>query len=131
MYGCADLSAQNSVSDLHRVVTIQKCLRYNLTESKITAELEAARAKDYTSAYMNGLTLGANLPETEYQPADDLAILASQALFNVAHLTKTQEPLHVAVALLEYGLTKSKQSYPIRLALIRLYHFLCEPYTIL
>jgi N-terminal acetyltransferase B complex non-catalytic subunit len=106
-----------------------KCLRYNLHESEITAQLESARALEYTSAYLDGLTLGLNLPEAEYQPADDLASLAAHAFVNVANLTKTQEPLYAAVSLLEYGLTRSKESFNIHLALIRLYHLLCASFA--
>jgi N-terminal acetyltransferase B complex non-catalytic subunit len=109
---------------LQRLINIYKMERYSLTESELTADLEGGRASDYAAAYIKGLPHGSNIPETETQPADDLAILAAHAYLNVHKTTGKSESLYSAVSLLEFGLTKSKQAFQMRLLLIRLYHVL-------
>lgn len=74
--------------------------------------------------YFKGLKLGVNLPDTELQPVDDLVILAGQTYVNLWKMTNDSTYLCKAVALLEFGLSKSKQSYRIRMLLIRLYQLL-------
>ena len=101
-----------------------KILRFNLLESDITVELESARVKKYLKYYLESLPLGAHLPSTELQPADDLALLAGNALTNLWTLTNHDAHLLNAVYLLEFGLTKSKQSFLMRLILIRIYRIL-------
>jgi N-terminal acetyltransferase B complex non-catalytic subunit len=64
------------------------------------------------------------MPSTELQPADDLAILAGQAFVNVWKLTYDETHLYNAVSVLEFGLTKSKHSYQMRLMLVRIYTLL-------
>ena len=80
--------------------------------------------KKYLKYYLEALPLGAHLPSTELQPADDLALLAGNALVNLWTLTKRDAHLLNAVYLLEFGLTKSKQSFLMRLILIRIYRIL-------
>lgn len=101
-----------------------KILRYNLLEPDITVELESARVEKYLKYYLEALPLGAHLPPTELQPADDLALLAGNALVNLWTLTSHDIHLLNAVYLLEFGLTKSKQSFLMRLILIRIYRIL-------
>lgn len=101
-----------------------KFLRFNLLESDITVELESARVEKYLKYYLEALPLGAQLPSTELQPTDDLALLAGNALVNLWTLTNRDAHLLNAVYLLEFGLTKSKQSFLMRLILIRIYRIL-------
>jgi N-terminal acetyltransferase B complex non-catalytic subunit len=101
-----------------------KILRFNLLESDITVELESARVEKYLKHYLEALPLGAHLPSTELQPADDLALLAGNALVNLWTLTHRDAHLLNAVYLLEFGLSRSKQSFLMRLILIRLYRIL-------
>jgi N-terminal acetyltransferase B complex non-catalytic subunit len=117
---------QSNIDELQRLINLFKLERFGLTESQITAEAEETRALEYTTTYMNGLPYGSDLPDTETQPADDLAILAAHAHLNVHTATGKMEPLYSAVSLLEYGLTKSKHAFQMRLLLIRLYHVLSE-----
>jgi N-terminal acetyltransferase B complex non-catalytic subunit len=73
---------------------------------------------------MEGLALGKDLPPTELQPADDLAILAAHAFVTVWTLANSEEALYQAVTLLEFGLTKSQMSFQMRMMLIRTYRIL-------
>lgn len=101
-----------------------KLLRYNLSEDQLTAEAEAARAAQYIRAYFAGLAHGTYLPDTELQPADDLAVLAGHAFVSLWRITDDLKFLFKAVAVLEYAMSKSKQAYIIRIMLIRIYHLL-------
>ena len=74
--------------------------------------------------YFKGLKLGASLPDTELQPVDDLALLTAQTYVNLWTITDDTAYLCKAVVVLEFGLTKSKQSYLMRILLIRLYQLL-------
>lgn len=74
--------------------------------------------------YFKGLKLGVDLPDTELQPADDLVILAGQTYVNLWKITNEMAYLYQAVAVLEFGCSKSKQSYLIHMLLIRLYQLL-------
>lgn len=115
---------QDSAAALPRGINALKLLRYNLPESEVTTELESARAAEYVQRYLEGLPFGQELPDTELQPADDLVILAGQAYVNLWKLTGSEDHLYAAVSILEYASIKSKQSYRIRLLLLRLYHLL-------
>lgn len=99
-------------------------MRNNLTESDLTVEAEQSRATIYTKQYIHALPLGANLPSTELQPADDLAILAGTTFVNLWALTQDEKYLYQTSALLEFALTKSQQCFSIRLMLIRVYRLL-------
>ena len=68
--------------------------------------------------------LGKNVAETELQPADDLAVLAGQTLTSLWKNSNDPKYLYNAVVLLEYAHTKSKESYLIKLLLVRLYTIL-------
>ncbi|TCD64660.1 hypothetical protein EIP91_003821 [Steccherinum ochraceum] len=116
-----------SASEVQRGINVFKLVRYNLLESELTPELESTRAAEYTAAYLECLPYGKSLPDTELQPADDLAILAGHAFVSAWTQSKDEAFLHSAVSILEYGSARSKQSYRIRLLLIRLYHLLGAP----
>ena len=74
--------------------------------------------------YFKGLKLGESLPDTELQPVDDLANLAAETHVNTWKITNDVTYLYKAVAVLEFGLARSKQSYLMRILLIRLYQLL-------
>ena len=112
---------QDTIDDLQRTINAFKLVRYSLTPEELTPELENARAKEYLDQYIAGLKLGTGLPDTELQPADDLVILAGQTFVNLWKTTSDVTYLYKAVAVLELALSKSKQSYLIRILLIRLY----------
>ncbi|KAF7778669.1 hypothetical protein Agabi119p4_3014 [Agaricus bisporus var. burnettii] len=113
--------------ELARVINLLKLQRHNLLPSEITHDAETARAALYTEKYLQGLKFGATLPSTELQPADDLALLAATSYVSLWKLTTDDGYLYSAVALLEYALTKSKQSYSAKLMLVRLYRLLGAP----
>jgi N-terminal acetyltransferase B complex non-catalytic subunit len=87
-------------------------------------DLDVARAAKYLELYFDGLRLGENLPSTELQPADDLAILAGQVFVCLWKLSGSESHLYSAVAVLEFALTKSQNSFQLRLLLIRIYRLL-------
>lgn len=83
--------------------------------------------KQYVAAYYDGLKLGKDLADTELQPADDLAVLAGQTFVSLWKLVDGPDGrkyLDNAVTLLEFALSKSKESYQIKLLLIRIYHIM-------
>ncbi|GJE87141.1 N-acetyltransferase B complex non catalytic subunit-domain-containing protein [Phanerochaete sordida] len=124
------LEKQTSVANpeaLRRAINALKLLRYNLTQELLTPELENARATQYVQYYLQGLAHGKNLPDTELQPSDDLAVLAGHAYTNLWKLTGDLSYLHRAVAILELASSKSKHSYVVRIMLIRIYHILGAP----
>ncbi|KAF8636586.1 hypothetical protein AX17_003397 [Amanita inopinata Kibby_2008] len=116
-----------SAAELRRLINSYKLLRHKLPESSITPEAESARAMSYTKHYLAGLKLEVDLPDSELQPADDLAILAGNSFVSLWKLTNDEDHLFKAAALLEYALTKSTQSFQSRLILIRLYRLLGAP----
>ncbi|KAF8965269.1 actin cytoskeleton organization protein [Flammula alnicola] len=120
-------TAFTTVSELQRLINSYKLLRYMLPEAEITAEKESERVAAYTKYYFEGLPLGASLPPTELQHADDLVLLAGNAYVNLWKLTNNNCHLLNAVYLLEFALTKSKQSFLTRLILMRIYRLLGAP----
>ncbi|KAF8651484.1 hypothetical protein AX16_004782 [Volvariella volvacea WC 439] len=120
-------STNSSINDLRRTINIHKILRYDLDESSINVESETARVTLYIAQYLEGLKLGVELPSTELQPADDLALLAANTLVSLWKLTDDISYLANTTVLLEYALTKSKSSFQARLILIRIYRLLGAP----
>lgn len=117
-------SSFTSVDVLNRYINAQKLLRYNLQASGITADTEAAHAVQYLHSYLDALKLGKDLSDTELQPADDLALLSGQAFVGAWRAGRDATYLYSAVSVLEYASTRSKQSYKMRLLLIRIYRLL-------
>ncbi|KAL0581537.1 mitochondrial distribution and morphology [Marasmius crinis-equi] len=108
-----------SIAELRRYINAQKLIRHNLHTAQLTPDAELSRAKLYMKQYLDALPLGQSLPSTELQPADDLAILAATTYVNLWKLTGKEQPLFDASVILELGLTKSKQSFQMRLILMR------------
>ncbi|PFH54291.1 hypothetical protein AMATHDRAFT_38233 [Amanita thiersii Skay4041] len=117
----------SDASQLRRLINAYKLLRYKLPTSDLTPEAECMRAKAYTKHYLEGLKLGTDLPNTELQPADDLAILAGNSFVMLWKLTGDETYLFNAIVVLEFALTKSPQSFQARLIVIRLYRLLGAP----
>lgn len=115
---------QATPDDLRRTINALKLLRYNLAQGQLTPDLEVARASQYVGVYLEGLAHGKSLPDTELQPVDDLAVLAGHAFATLWKTTGDLSPLYNAVAILEFASSKSKQSYVVRLLLIKIYHLL-------
>ena len=115
---------QASVDDLQRLINVRKLERYMLLDSKITVESETARGLKYLKEYLAGLPLGGDLPVTELQPVDDLALLAANAFVMVWTLNRSEEALYQAITVLEYGLSKSRMSFQMRIMLVRIYRIL-------
>ncbi|KIY72188.1 actin cytoskeleton organization protein [Cylindrobasidium torrendii FP15055 ss-10] len=120
-------SSYSPLEDLQRLINCHKLLRYNLSSDAITVESETALASTYSQQYLEALPLGKGLPDTELQPADDLAILSGHAFVNLWTLTKDETYLWNAVSILEYGVSRSRPSYRMRLMLIRIYRLLGAP----
>lgn len=118
---------QENVDALQRTINVHKLLRYNLSTSELTVELERERLKTYVDLYEQALPLGADLASTERQPADDFALLAGNTFVSMWYISKDQAHLEAGAAFLEYALNKSKQSFFARLILIRIYRLLGTP----
>ncbi|KZP19497.1 hypothetical protein FIBSPDRAFT_920120 [Athelia psychrophila] len=119
--------SSSSISEYRRSINVDLLLRYTLSPAELTAEAELARGHKHLAQYLEGLKLGASLPSTELQPADDLAILAAQVFVNVWKISEDEAHLYNAASILEFGLTKSTQCFQMRLLLIRIYTFLGAP----
>ncbi|KAF7363508.1 Actin cytoskeleton organization protein [Mycena sanguinolenta] len=117
----ASLASDN---DLRRLINSHKLLRQNLAVDELNIAAETERASLYIRQYLEGLKLGVSLPPTELQPADDLALLAGNVFVSLWKLSSDEKYLYNAVALLEFALTKSKQSFHTRLMLVRIYRLL-------
>lgn len=115
---------QASAGDLQRLINVRKLERYMLPDSEITVESEIARGLKYLEEYLEGIALGTDLPTTELQPADDLVLLAANAFVMVWALNHSEEALYEAATVLEYGLTKSRVSFQMRIMLVRIYRIL-------
>ncbi|EST07356.1 N-acetyltransferase B complex, non-catalytic subunit [Kalmanozyma brasiliensis GHG001] len=115
------LSIKNEL-DLRTNISIAKITRTVQPATTLTEESEAELAAELLKQYLDGLTVGASLPETEMQPADDLALLGVQALLSAYRLSHGKLVyLHQVIALLEFALTKSKKGYQLRMLLVRSY----------
>lgn len=121
---------QSTEPGFRRTINVHLLLRRNLPTSEITPELESSRASQYLQEYLEALKLGTSLPNTELQPADDLAILAAQVFVNIWRLTEDDAPLYNAACLLEFGLTRSAQSFKMRLLLVRIYNLLGQSFRV-
>jgi len=115
---------QTTLEDLQRLINSHKLLRYSFTTDELSVELESQRATTLVSQYMEALPFGADLPTTELQPADDLAVLAANVYVNLYRISSEEKWLWACVSLLEFGLTRSRQSWQMRLLLVRLYRLL-------
>lgn len=112
------------MGDLQRLINVRKLERYLLLDSEITVESETARGLKYLKEYLEGLALGRDLPTTELQPADDLVLLTANAFVMVWTLNHSEQALNQAATVLEYGLTKSRMSFQMRIMLVRIYRIL-------
>lgn len=112
------------MGDLQRLINVRKLERYILLDLEITVESETARGLKYLEDYLEGLALGGDLPATELQPADDLVLLAANAFVMVWTLNHSEDALYQAVTILEYGLSKSRMSFQMRIMLLRIYRIL-------
>ncbi|KAJ4487875.1 actin cytoskeleton organization protein [Lentinula aciculospora] len=120
-------SSPSTVEAIRRAINAHKLSRYNLSTSELTVDTESSRAKLYISQYLEGLSLGTDLPATELQHVDDLAILAGSVFVNIWKLNGEEKYLYNAAVFLEFALAKSKQAFQMRLMLIRIYRLLGAP----
>ncbi|SPO31584.1 related to MDM20  len=109
--------------ELRTNISIAKITRTVQPASTLTEESEATLSASFLQQYIDGLSVGASLPETEMQPADDLALLGAQALLSSYKLSRGRnlDHLYQVIALLEFALTRSKKGYQLRMLLIRAY----------
>ncbi|CBQ71337.1 conserved hypothetical protein [Sporisorium reilianum SRZ2] len=108
--------------DLRTNISIAKITRSVQPSDTLTEQTEAKFATELLKQYIDGLSVGASLPETEMQPADDLALLGVQALLSAYKLSGGKLVyLLQTIAVLEFALTKSKKGYQLRMLLVRSY----------
>ncbi|KAG8964769.1 hypothetical protein FRC03_001380 [Tulasnella sp. 419] len=111
-----------SLRDLQKTINVYKLLRYS--SEPLTEEEENQLALDFVRMYHESLSLGNNLGEKELQPADDLALLACNALVSAWTISQNFKHLLKALVILEYASSRSKQNYQFRVLAIRLYRLL-------
>lgn len=117
-------TCQDTTENLRRTININKIHRYLLSVDEVTIESESSFLALYINQYAQSLPLGKDLPTTELQPADDLALLAGSNFISLWKLTNDEKYLVDAVIFLEYALSKSINSFQTRLLLIRIYRLL-------
>ncbi|KAG8909044.1 hypothetical protein FRC01_007189, partial [Tulasnella sp. 417] len=112
---------------LARLINVFKLQRFSSTSGRSEAN-EQTDVATYLKAYFEGLPVGKrpwkDLPETELQPADDLAVLAANALVSAWVMTRKETYLHQALVVLEYASSQSKQNYQFRVLAVRIYRLL-------
>ncbi|KAH8116753.1 actin cytoskeleton organization protein [Phellopilus nigrolimitatus] len=127
----AYLDAHTHVSDteptLYRSINVHKLRRHVLGADELSVTQETERALAYLRAYTAALGLGGALPETELQPADDLVLLAAQTFVGLWGTQNDVAWLYMAVSVLEYAARRSKNSYLVRLHLVRVHRLLSAP----
>ncbi|GAA6004547.1 hypothetical protein JCM10207_000928 [Rhodosporidiobolus poonsookiae] len=106
-------SHSDSVSVVIHTVNALKVVR--LLADEPTAEIAATTAADYLRRYFEALPLGAELPATELQHADDFALLACEAFVNAFHLSHDRSYLERALVVAETALSRSKYKYQMRI----------------
>ncbi|KAF8308096.1 hypothetical protein DL93DRAFT_2159228 [Clavulina sp. PMI_390] len=116
----------STASSLSRTINAFKLLRY--AEPSPSTSSELAHAEKYFRLYLEATrileSIGAKDPE-EVDPADDLALLAANALISEWAKDKSvQAPLNQAIFVLEFAATRSPYNFRYHLVLIRLYLFL-------
>ncbi|KAI8909049.1 N-acetyltransferase B complex non catalytic subunit-domain-containing protein [Gorgonomyces haynaldii] len=91
--------------------------RLNLTISKIQFHLSEPDHKQYLERYQETIPLGLKLDERERQYGDDYLLLAVYVLLRNTTLQNILE----SIAILEYGLERSKFNFSFTILLVRLY----------
>ncbi|KND04408.1 uncharacterized protein SPPG_00138 [Spizellomyces punctatus DAOM BR117] len=109
-----------SVADVRRSMNVEKIRSYCMplpSEEKMHATVST-----YVKAYKDTISLGEQFDERELQPGDDYLLLAVHILIQLYSRDRDRKNyLAEAVAVLEYGLQRSKFNFQIKLLLIRLY----------
>lgn len=113
----------STTAGLARLINVFKLQRFSNKSARTETE-EQADSAAYLKAYFEALPVGKDLPETELQPADDLAILAANALVSAWVIARKEPYLHQALVVLEYASSRSKQNYQFRVLAVRLYRLL-------
>jgi len=107
---------------LRKQINLEKIRR---SIALVPGDKQVAEAARLMRSYSKYIPLGNNLPTTTLQPADDMAILAAQALIeNWQGPHGSVANLYAATHILEGCLTKSAQQYHARSLLIRLHRLL-------
>ncbi|TPX65727.1 hypothetical protein SpCBS45565_g04984 [Spizellomyces sp. 'palustris'] len=109
-----------SVADVRRSINVEKIRSYCMPLP--SDEKMHATVTTYVKAYKDTISLGEQLDERELQPGDDYLLLAVHILVQLYSRDGDRKNyLSEAVAVLEYGLQRSKFNFQIKLLLIRLY----------
>ncbi|KAF8325563.1 N-acetyltransferase B complex non catalytic subunit-domain-containing protein [Cantharellus anzutake] len=106
-------------NELRRTVNVIKFVRY----MQLGSSDELEDGVRYFQMYLTALPLGRNLPTTELQPADDLALLAANCFVQswADQGKRNLAPLHQAMVVLEFASQHSATNFQVRLLLIRIY----------
>ncbi|KAH7096936.1 N-acetyltransferase B complex non catalytic subunit-domain-containing protein [Auriculariales sp. MPI-PUGE-AT-0066] len=116
-------STVDSDKAIQRTITGLKIVRA-LAPVPRSASDELVDAVRYLDLYLAALPVGADLPKTELQPADDLAALSAQAFVGAYTSSRDITHLHAALAVLVRATEASRYGYGLRLCLIRVLRLL-------
>ncbi|KAG8985282.1 hypothetical protein FRB90_004840, partial [Tulasnella sp. 427] len=118
----------SSAAGLARFINIAKLQRFSSSSPRAEADeqADATRHERWNARQLEKYCIfsGKDLPETELQLADDLAILALNALVSAWTVTRKESYLHQALVVLEYASSRSKQNYQFRVLAVRIYRLL-------
>ncbi|KAG8881321.1 hypothetical protein FRB97_009663 [Tulasnella sp. 331] len=115
-------SDRTSLVDVQRQINVFKLQRFSLAVER-TPEVEHEDALNFLKVYFECLPVGKSC-DKDIQPADDLALLAVNALVSAWVLSQKEAYLHQALVILEYASSRSKYNYQFRVLAIRLYRLL-------
>ncbi|KAG9012058.1 hypothetical protein FRB93_002201 [Tulasnella sp. JGI-2019a] len=114
---------RSSLADVQRTINVFKLQRFSLIGER-SPEDEHSDTMKFLKVYFECLPVGQNLSDKDIQPADDLALLAVNALVSAWVSSRKDAYLHQALVILEYASLKSKYNYQFRVLAVRLYRLL-------
>ncbi|KAE8251522.1 hypothetical protein A4X13_0g3969 [Tilletia indica] len=106
----------STAEELARQITSIRLLQAIEAKTQATPSFSA---KDIAQKYMAGLPVGADLPDTEGQPADELGMMAAQRLLSESSQEDLANVIESAAFLL-YTCQRSKKGYRLRVFLVKL-----------
>ncbi|RUS21743.1 N-acetyltransferase B complex non catalytic subunit-domain-containing protein [Endogone sp. FLAS-F59071] len=111
------------IRNLQKQINIRKFERYLGLHAILSVADSVKLVDTFWDEFVKALPLGSELETTERQYGDDYVILAVHVLVDLYHRSESAEEAFLvqAMAILEYGLGKSKHNFQFKLLLVRLY----------
>ncbi|KJE95406.1 hypothetical protein CAOG_05860 [Capsaspora owczarzaki ATCC 30864] len=102
------------------ICTVQLA-RWMGLHTAMTPEQQRELVADLVSRYHAGLQFGSALKETERQYSDDYALLATLVMLDLHEATGDRSVLYDIIALLQFGVVRSKFNFQFKLFLVQCY----------